>query len=171
AHWMLRHDGFSYAIQVTTFSGVRLLHGPIALADALQAATTLFGGAAVFIASRWGKPDVRGAMLALSFPLILSVMLDYDLTVCAVAIPFLWQAIRRTGALAWEKTAMVGLFALPVVSFFIRFQLHFPADTLLLVWLMLVLLKRVKAEHEGNVVPVTASLTASPEGIRAPSAS
>ncbi|MGH7279892.1 MAG: glycosyltransferase family 87 protein [Polyangiaceae bacterium] len=147
ASWMLRHNGFAYDIQVTTFSSVRLLGGPVWLADVAQIVTTLFAIASVFYASRYGSPEMRGAMLTASFPLILSVMIDYDLTICALAVAFFYRVLARSEALAWEKTATAAMFAMSMVSFLLRGLWHVPLDIVIVFAFMLVCVKRVRAER------------------------
>ena len=155
ASWMLRHDGFAYDIQVTTFSSVRMLGGSVWLADAAQIVTTIFATACVFYASRYGSAETRGAMLTASFPLILSVMIDYDLTICALAVAFFYRVVERSEALPWEKTALAAMFGMSMVSFLLRGLYHVPLDIVIVFAFMLVCLKRVRAERATSEAPAT----------------
>lgn len=145
AEFMLRHHGFAYAIQVTPFSAIRALGGGLRAADIVQAGATCFGIAALFAAARWGSTNMQAAVLAAGLPLILSVMLDYDLTVCGLAIAFLRRDMRDVGTLPWDKAALLGLLLLPVVAGLARETFGLPVDPLLAVAIMLALLTHVRA--------------------------
>lgn len=150
ASWMLRHGGIAYDIQATTFSSVRLLGGPVWLADVAQAMTAIFAIVGIYFASRWGSAESRGAMLAASFPLIVSVLFDYDLTILAVAIAFFYRAIESREALAWEKTALAGLFGVPMMCFLLRGMLHIPIDIVIVLAFVVVCWKRVRIEKSAE---------------------
>jgi hypothetical protein len=141
ANYVFRHGGFSYAIQATPFSAIRLLGGGLALADAAQTITTVFATAALYAARR-ATPNIRAAMLAASFPLICPVLLAYDLTICGLAVVFLFREAECTGYLRYEKTALASMFALPLINFALRGSLHCPVDPLVVIAFMLVLLGR-----------------------------
>jgi len=149
AAWMLRHGGFSYAIQVTPFAAARLLGGGLAVADLIQAAATGFGILAVALAATRADADTRAAVVAASFPLILSVMLDYDLVICGLAIVFLWRAVQRTGFLPWEKTAFAAMFALPLAAWCVDTMLNVPLEPLISFGIVLVLLARTMRARGG----------------------
>ena len=76
---------------------------------------------------------------------MLSVMLNYDLTICALAIPFFYRVTSRTGFRPWEKLALASMFALPLITKVFRFDLHIPLDTLVVTAFMIVLLVRIRA--------------------------
>jgi hypothetical protein len=145
AEWMLRHWGFSYAIQVTPFAAIRLLGGGIPAADLVQLAATLFATYCLFIAARRGDTALMGAMLCASLPLFLSVMIDYDLTVTGLAIAFLVHASRHTGNAVYVKWTVCLLFLLPCVTGLFRTTWHLPVDLLLDVAILLLLLSRIAA--------------------------
>jgi alpha-1,2-mannosyltransferase len=143
AEYMFSHAGISYALQVTPGSAVRLLGGGGGAAALAQGVAMLFGAYCIW-ATRGASLDVRSAMVTASFPMLLSVMLGYDLTVCGLAILFLMREAARTGYLPWERTAMAAMFALPLVTEVFRTQLHIPLEPLVIVGFMALVLRRVR---------------------------
>jgi hypothetical protein len=143
AEWMLRHAGFSHAIQMTPFAAIRLLGGGIGLADLVAAATTLFGIACLFGAVRRASLNIQAAILAASLPLVMHVMFDYDLTICGLAIAFLVREANATSFRPWEKTALAAMVTLPLLAWLLRTRLGLPLDPLVEVAILLVLLGRV----------------------------
>jgi hypothetical protein len=144
AAWAFRHGGFSYAIQVTPFSAIRLLGGSLPLADAAQTLTALFAALSLIFAASRATPNIRAAVLAASFPLLCSVMLDYDFTLTGLAILFLYLEAQRTGFLPWEKSALAALFALPLLTLALRTQLHLPLDPLVPIAFIALLCQRIR---------------------------
>lgn len=151
AEWMFQHHGFAWGIQITPFSTVRLLGGNILLANIVQAFVMLLTSAALFGIARFGSANLRAAALVASFPLIVSVMLDYDLTICALGMVFLARQAIRTGFLPWEKTLLAAMFLLPLLVLACRTALNLPVDQVILAGFMLVLLLRLQAERRGLV--------------------
>jgi hypothetical protein len=129
AAWVFANKGVSYALQVTPASAVLLLGGPHAAALAVQAAFSLFAAYALLRARRAGTP-VQGAMLAASFPLLLTTMLTYDALICGLAVLILVREARRTGFLPYEKSVAALMFAAPLVTFVLR-PVHLPVDPLI----------------------------------------
>ncbi len=145
ADYMLRHHGFSYSIQVTVFSAMRMLGSGLPAADFAQACAAGFGILALFGAARRSGTNIQAAILAASLPLILSVMLDYDLTICGLAIAFLVREIRRIGIQPWDKAALAGLFFLPLAAGVLRETLGVPLDPLVAACVLLALLTHLRA--------------------------
>jgi hypothetical protein len=83
-------------------------------------------------------------MLTASFPMLIPVMLSYDLTVCGLAILFIVREAERTDYLPWEKTALAAMFSLPLATEIFRTQLHIPLDPLITAAFMALLLRRVR---------------------------
>ncbi len=144
AEWMFQHHGISYGLQVTPFASVMLLGGGVWLGNAVQMTSTLVAMIAVAAAARWGRCNVKAAILLASFPLMLSVMLDYDLTLSLLAMVFLVREARIRGFLAWEKTTLATMFVLPFIILLFRTNLHVPVDELVIVGFMVVLLARLR---------------------------
>lgn len=144
AEYMFAHQGFSYGLQVTPFSSVRMLGGSIVLSNLVQAITALFAALAIIAACRRAAPDIQAAIVTASFPLIASVMLDYDLCITGLAILFLYRAAKTSGFLPYEKTMMAAMFVLPYVILYLRTQLHIPLDPLIPALFIITLLARCR---------------------------
>jgi hypothetical protein len=145
AEYMLRHHGFSYSIQVTVFSAMQMLGSGLPVADIAQACASLSGILALFAAARWSTSNMQAAILAASLPVILSVMLDYDLTICGLAIAFLVREARCIGPQPWDKAALAGLFFLPLAAGVFRETLDVPLDPLVAICVLLALLGHIRA--------------------------
>jgi hypothetical protein len=156
AAWVFAHKGVSYALQLTPASAMLLLGAPRAAALAVEVGFALFAAYALWRARRAG-PAVQGAMLAASFPLLLTTMLAYDATIGGLAILLLLAEGRRTGFLPYEKTAMALLFAAPLATFILR-PLGLPLDPLLPALFLAVLLRRCATAPD----PAAAASPASP---------
>lgn len=140
AEYVFNHAGVSYGLQVTPGAALRLLGASQPSAALAQTCAALFAAYGIF-ATRRASPDLRAAMLTASFPLLLSVMLIYDLTVCGLAILFMLRECERTGYLAWDKTALAAMFALPLVAEIFAKDLHFPLSPLINIAFMALLLR------------------------------
>lgn len=143
AEYMFAHAGIAYDLQVTPASALRLLGAGAAAAKLIEAMAFAFGAYTLF-ATRLGPCNLRAAALAASFPMLCGVMLDYDLTICGLAIPFLLRETARTGFLPWEKTGLAALFGLPLAVELLRTQLHIPLDPLIPAGFLLLLLRRAR---------------------------
>ncbi|NNM57600.1 glycosyltransferase family 87 protein [Acidocella sp.] len=141
AQFLFTHGGFSYALMVTPGSAVRLLGGGGVLAAVVQAGGMLFAAYCIY-ATRRASFNVRAAMFAASFPMLLTVMLSYDLTMSGLAILYMLREVERTAYLPWEKTALAAMFALPLVTEVFRTQMHIPLDPLITLTFMALLLRR-----------------------------
>jgi hypothetical protein len=103
---------------VSPFAAVRLLGGGPQAAYAVQAAATL--GAAALVGSLWRRGSslpVRAAALAAGTALATPVILVYDLVLAAVALAWLVRAGSERGFLPWEKSILMGLFAVALLSY------------------------------------------------------
>ncbi len=143
AEWVFAHAGVSYALQVTPGSAVRLLGGGMLAATLVQGCGMVFAFYCLFI-TRKASLNLRAAMLCASFPMLLSLMLGYDLTLCGLAILFMLREAGETGYRDYEKTALAAMFALPLVTEVLRTQLHIPLDPLIPAALMLLLARRAE---------------------------
>jgi hypothetical protein len=84
----------------SVFAAVRLMHGPLALSWAAQLAATLCAVGAIVCAGLLASP----------------FLLDYDLTLLAIALAWLFREALRTGFLPFEKALMALAFVLPLIS-------------------------------------------------------
>lgn len=114
----------------SVFSAVRLLHGPVWLAYALQACAALAALSVVVRLSRSRSPAEGAAMAAATF-LISPFMLDYDLAL--LIIPLAWlagQGITR-GFMPWEKSLLLAAFILPAMARPLATAIHLPLTPLI----------------------------------------
>jgi hypothetical protein len=140
AAWVFANKGVSYTLQLTPASALLLLGAPHAAALAVQAGFSLFAVYALYRARR-ASWVVQGAMLAASFPLLLTTMLEYDATICGLAILLLVVEARRTGFLPYERSVLALLFAAPLVTFILR-PAHLPLDPLIPALFLAVTIRR-----------------------------
>lgn len=141
AEFMFSHHGVAYALQVTPGSALHMLGAPGWLIPVVRAAGEVFALYAL-AATRHAPFNVRAAMLTASFPLLASVMLTYDLTICGLGILFLLREAEATGFLPWEKTLLGAMTALPLMAQLLRLQWHIPVDAGVPVLFMAALLRR-----------------------------
>lgn len=144
AEYMFAHQGFSYGLQITPFSSIRMLGGSIALSNFMQIITAGFASLAIIAAARRTNPDIQAAIVTASFPLIASVMLDYDLCITGLAILFLYRAARASTYLPYEKTMMAAMYVLPYLILFLRTKHHMPLDPLIPTLFIITLLARLR---------------------------
>lgn len=99
------------------FAAVRLLHGPLALAYAAQAATALVAAAALIWLQRrdFRGPSEAPALIAASL-LASPFMLDYDLTLLAFPLAYLAREGLERGFAPFEKTVLMIAYLLPLAS-------------------------------------------------------
>jgi len=129
------------------FAAVRLAHGGVDLAYALQA---LMAIVTLCLVARvaWRRPDPagEGALLALSALLCTPFLLDYDL-VC-LAIPLAWIAaqVPRTGWFGWEKIVLLAAYLLPLVARLLGWITGIGITPIVMAALLWITLRRVAAE-------------------------
>ncbi len=101
----------------SVFAAVRLLHGPLTLAYALQALTALIAAAALFwLHRRRFRSEAEGPAMATAALLASPFLLDYDLTL--LAIPLAWSAreVLRAGFARGERIVLALAYVLPLFS-------------------------------------------------------
>ena len=101
----------------SVFAAIRLLGGPVALAYAAQAVTTLGVAAALVVLWRSAASmAVKGAGLCLGALLVTPYCLDYDMMLLAPAIALLAAEGRARGFKPYEKTALAALWLIPIAA-------------------------------------------------------
>jgi hypothetical protein len=129
---------------VSLFAAVRLLHGGVGLAYALQI------GLAVVVCLLLGHSAARRpgasaeiALLIIGNLLCTPFLLDYDL-VCLI-VPLVWMTAQTqpTGWHAWEKLVLLAAYVLPVVTRQVAHSLGVPLAPMVLLALLLVVARRV----------------------------
>jgi alpha-1,2-mannosyltransferase len=101
----------------SVFAAVRLLHGSLALAWGAQIATALSAVAVLsWLERRAFRAPAEAAAIVSAGLLASPFLLDYDLTL--IAIPLVWLFLEglRVGFLPYEKALLALGFALPLIS-------------------------------------------------------
>lgn len=129
------------------FSAVRLLGGSIGLAYTLQAIYAAAAAAAVIWIwrSRAGMA-LKSAALVTATMMITPYFFDYDLVI--LALPIAWMAATglRDGFLPWEKTTLLAVWLLPLLSRALAQYLHTPIAPLMVAALLLAILRRARTD-------------------------
>jgi alpha-1,2-mannosyltransferase len=114
---VLEQGGTGWHKIQSAFSVVRMWGGGIALAYAVQIATTLFVAAALAWLWRSRAPFAhKAAALMIGTVLATPYSLDYDLMLLAPAIAFLAADGMQRGFAPWEKTILALLWIAPLVT-------------------------------------------------------
>jgi hypothetical protein len=126
----------------STFAAMRMLGFGIDAAYAAHGLVSLIAAAAVLWI--WHRPvamPLKGAALATGCLLVTPYVLDYDLML--LALPLAWLAVEgcRTQFLTWEKSALLVVWLLPVVSRGIG-TLGVPIGPVILLLLLAIILRR-----------------------------
>ena len=102
---------------VSPFAGVQVLHGGIAAGYAIQICVALTAVALLAtVCRRGGTARGQAALCAVATTLISPFFLDYDLTLLAIPLAWLFGEGLRRGFLPWEKLILASAYALPLVS-------------------------------------------------------
>ena len=129
----------------SSFAAIRVLHGTIGQAYAVQAAVTLVV-LAILAGSALRRPGAAAetALLVTATMLSTPYVLDYDL-VC-IALPIAWVTARaqKTGWLAWEKIVLLAVYLLPLLSRFLAEWIYLPTAPFVLFALLVAVLRRVR---------------------------
>jgi hypothetical protein len=137
------------------FAALRLGEAPLAAAYALQ--TLLFlsalAGLALVARSRADSRAQGAAMIAAAL-IATPFLLDYDLTLAAFPLAWLFVEARRTGFLPWEKLVMGAAFILPLVSRSLAMSAGIPMAPLVLAALFLLVVRRARSDHHHSAVDV-----------------
>jgi alpha-1,2-mannosyltransferase len=150
----------------SVFAAVRLWHGPVPAAYALQALVTLAAAAAVGVVCYRRRNDQGAAAVLVAGSLLASpFLLDYDLMLMAVPLAWLFTQGAREGFRPWEKTGLLAAFLLPAVSRILASDLHIPIGPPVLAMLFLLVLRRAwEAEPQRAIRWASAAQDAEPIG-------
>jgi hypothetical protein len=127
----------------SVFAAVRLLHGSIAAGYVAQGAVALaVCGALVVLARSGAKPLTQGVAAVSAALLATPFLLDYDLTLMAIPLAWLFSAGLRDGFLPWEKTLLLAAFVLPLVSRLVADLVVYPLAPVILGAVFCLVLRR-----------------------------
>jgi hypothetical protein len=137
------------------FAGARLLGAPLAAAYVLQAALFALALWGLFLVAR-ARADARAQGAAMIAATLISTpfLLDYDLTLAAFPMVWMFTETRRTGFLPWEKIVLAAAFILPLVSRSLAMQAGIPVAPLVLGLLFLLVVRRARSDHRHAAVDV-----------------
>jgi len=101
----------------SVFAAVRLAHGSVTLAYALQAMVAI---PTLILLARMSRrrpdPIAEGSLLVLAAMLCTPFLLDYDLVCLALPLAWMMAQAQRTGWFGWEKTVLLAAYLLPLVA-------------------------------------------------------
>ncbi|HYD28673.1 glycosyltransferase family 87 protein [Brevundimonas sp.] len=140
----LEQDLVGYARMQSAYAGARLLGADGGLAWAVQAAAMAAAVAALWITRR-AADAARGAVLAGATLLATPFLLDYDLTLLAIPLAWLFREAMRDGFRPWEKLALVGAFILPLVARPLALGAGLPVAPLVILALLILVVRRATA--------------------------
>ncbi|HUE18516.1 MAG TPA: hypothetical protein VMQ63_01995, partial [Stellaceae bacterium] len=90
--------------------------------------------------------EVRAATLLAATLLAVPVVLLYDLMLAAMAALWLLRTARRSGFLPWEKTSIVLIFIVPLLTLGLGQSWHVPVAPLAAILLLANALRRAQRE-------------------------
>ena len=143
----------------SVFAAVRLLHGGLTLAYALQALTALAAAAALFwLHRRRFRSEAEGPAMVAAALLASPFLLDYDLTL--LAIPLAWSAreASRAGFAPGERIVLALAYVLPLFSRLAAGALGLPLAPLTIAAVFLYVLRR------GVASPLAGRAESAPRG-------
>ena len=115
------------------YAAVRLLGGSSHLAYAFQLALALCVVLALVLLLRRKIPaDAHGPAMAAATLLASPFLLDYDLTLLAIPLAWIFARALRTGFLPYEKFILLVAFALPAFSRVLAGAVHIPLAPLVI---------------------------------------
>lgn len=131
----------------SVFSWIRMWGGPVPLAYAGQGAVTLAAGAAlVWLWRSDAAYALKAAGLIIAAVLATPYSLDYDLMALAPAIAFLALDGLARGFRPYEKTALAGLWLVPLIARSVAQAVLIPLAIPLMLVVFGLLLRRAAAE-------------------------
>ncbi len=135
----------------SVFAAVRLLHGGLTLAYALQAATALGAAVALFwLARRRFRSEAEGPAMVAAALLASPFLLDYDLTLLAIPLAWIAREGLRAGFKPGEKSALAFAYGLPLFSRTLAASLGLPVAPLAIAAVFYFLLKRAAAPADAT---------------------
>lgn len=128
----------------STFAAVRLLHGSVAMAYALQAIVTLGVGVALVMALRRRPGGLgEGALIATGALIASPFLLDYDLTILALPLAWTMREALQGEFMPWEKSTLAAGFALPLFCRTVAGNLEVPLGPPILGAMFCIVLRRL----------------------------
>jgi hypothetical protein len=143
----------------SAFAAVRLLHGPLILAYAVQGAAALLAAAALFwLQRRDFRGPAEGPALIAATLLASPFLLDYDLTLVAFPLAYAARQGLARGFAPFEKSVLLIAYLLPLLSRILAGALLLPiAPPILFALLWFVINRRDAANQAQPLIATTES--------------
>jgi hypothetical protein len=143
----------------SVFAAVRLLHGPLLIAYALQGAAALAAVAALFwLQRRDFRGPAEGPALIAATLLASPFLLDYDLTLIAFPLAYAARQGLARGFAPFEKSVLLVAYLLPLLSRLIAGALLLPiAPPILFALMWFVINRREDANAARPLIATTES--------------
>ncbi len=142
ARAVLSQELVSFAKLQSAFAAIRLVGGSSELAIAGQLVMFALAVGALWIVRRCGAGPANGAAFVCATPLATPFVLDYDLTMLAVPLAWLFARAMREGFLPWERLLLLAGFLLPLFARSVAMTTHISITTLVVSGLMLCVVRR-----------------------------
>jgi alpha-1,2-mannosyltransferase len=140
---ILEHGYNGYQNMLSAFAAVRLLHGGVGLAYAVQAMAAA-GILVVLIRRLCARTDLRIAIAATAVATLIATpwSLDYDLVILAGPLAWLAREGIITGWRPWEKITLLAAFVLPLLSRNVAADTKLNIAPVILLALLMIVLRR-----------------------------
>lgn len=142
ARQTLEQDLVGYAKMQSTFAAARLVGASLDTAWIVQLVSGLVGAWALWRVRRVPDVRARGAALVCATLLATPFLLDYDLTLLAIPLAWLFSRARTEGFLSWERMALLVGFLLPLISRPLATALHLPLAPIVVLAVLACVLRR-----------------------------
>jgi alpha-1,2-mannosyltransferase len=130
----------------SVFAAVRLLHGGVGLAYAVQILSAGLTCALLgYIVARRPGASAESALMVAASLLCTPFLLDYDFVCLALPIAWVMAEAQRTGWWPWEKFVLLAAYVLPLVSRPIAGWADVPMAPMVLAGLLLIVARRAWA--------------------------
>lgn len=140
----LEQDLVGYARMQSAYACARLLGADGGLAWAVQGLAMAAAVAAVWM-TRGASELARGATLAGATLIATPFLLDYDLTLLALPLAWLFREALRDGFRPWEKLALAAAFILPLAARPLALGAGLPVAPLVILALLVLVVRRATA--------------------------
>ena len=151
ARQALEEDWVGVEKMQSSFAAVRLLHGGLGVAYGVQAVVTLAAAAIlVLIARKRPGATAEGATLVTASLLAAPFLLDYDLMLLAIPLASITREARKSVWLTWEKSVLIAVFILPLVSRVFADYVGIPIGPPVIFAMLLILARRTLVKPEGT---------------------
>jgi uncharacterized protein YfiM (DUF2279 family) len=131
---------------MSPFATVRMWHGSVDLAYAVQSVFTLGAITAVaWLARMKQRPDLRNALICAAAIISTPYVLDYDLVVLLPALAWLWLDGKKHGFLRWDLTSMAVVWVAPLSARQIAQFTYLPLGMITALLIAVIAIRRVRA--------------------------